>query len=386
MKIVFVSNYFNHHQRSLSESFYKYTNNNYDFIETEPMEAERSSLGWNIDQLPPYVIQAHKSEKEKKRSICLINQADVVIIGSAPFEYVKYRMKSGLLTFRYSERFLKMKKAYYQLPLRTIKYWYEGGRFKNVYMLCASAYAASDYRKAFCYRQKCFKWGYFPETPYFENVQQIITAKEPNSLLWVARIIDWKHPEIPVEVARRLKQEGIPFRLRIIGNGYMEQDVKLLIEKYQLDDCVEMLGAISASRVQEYMRNTQVVMATSDFNEGWGAVINEAMGNSCAVVASHAMGSVPFLINSGENGFIYKNGEIDDLYEKVKKLLLDKELVEHFSLEAYSTIRNFWNGDQAAKAFIRVVECIQNDGDPFNLLSSGVCSTAQCLDNKYFNN
>ena len=384
MKIVFVSNYFNHHQRALSDGFYKYTNKQYYFIETEPMEAERSSMGWNVDELPPYVIQAHKSDVGKKRSIELINMADVVITGSASFEYVKERMRSGKLTFRYSERVLKTKKAYYQLPLRAIKYWYDGGRFKNVYMLCASAYAAADYSKVHCYRGKCFKWGYFPQTPIFENVKRVISEKELGSILWVARMIDWKHPEASILVAKRLKSNGIQFKLRIIGNGILEEQIKQKITNEHLDDCVEMLGAMPAAEVQEYMKKSQIFLATSDFNEGWGAVVNEAMGNACAVVASHAMGSVPFLISNGKNGFIYKNGDFDDLYQKVKKLLFDKELIANVALEAYNTIRHEWNGDVATRKYIRLVECIQNGEDPSGLLSRGVCSRAQYIDNEHF--
>ena len=122
MKIVFVSNYFNHHQQALSEGFYKCTNGNYHFIETEPMNAERSGMGWIVKNFPEYVIHAYANQDEYMRALKVINEADAVIIGSAPFTYVKERMKNEKLTFRYNERFLKTKKAYYQLPLRAIKY------------------------------------------------------------------------------------------------------------------------------------------------------------------------------------------------------------------------------------------------------------------------
>ena len=54
MKVVFVSNYFNHHQRALSDALYKETNGNYTFIQTMPMENERIRLGWG-ETLPAYV-------------------------------------------------------------------------------------------------------------------------------------------------------------------------------------------------------------------------------------------------------------------------------------------------------------------------------------------
>ena len=384
MKIVFVSNYFNHHQQALSEGFYKCTNGNYYFIETEPMDQEIAGMGWRVKEFPDYVIHAYTSQNEKERSIKVISEADAVIIGSAPFEYVKKRMKSGKLTFRYSERFLKTRKAYVQLPLRAIKYWYEGGRFKNTYMLCASAYTAAYYSKVLCYRNKCFKWGYFPQTSVFPDVQQVIAEIEPASILWVGRLIELKHPDASIQVAKRLKQEGISFKLRIIGNGALEQALKQQIKSFNIEDNVEMLGAMPAATVQEYMRKAQIFITTSDFNEGWGAVVNEAMGNACAVVASHAMGSVPFLIEDGANGFIYKSGDVDSLFQKVKKLLQDKKLADNFSIKAYQTISNEMNGDIAAKRFIETVRQIQNGDNPFGLYQNGLCSKANILMNNWY--
>lgn len=51
---------------------------------------------------------------------------------------------------------------------------------------------------------------------------------------------------------------------------------------------------MKASEVRSYMEKADIYLFTSDFNEGWGAVLNESMNSGCAVVASHAIGSVPF--------------------------------------------------------------------------------------------
>ena len=53
------------------------------------------------------------------------------------------------------------------------------------------------------------------------------------------------------------------------------------------------------------MERADIYLATSDRQEGWGAVINEAMNSGCAVVADHMMGAVPYLISHEENGMIY---------------------------------------------------------------------------------
>ena len=66
--LVFVSNYFNHHQKFLSDEFVKILGDGYHFIETIPMEEERKNLGW--EQLKvDYVVRSHLNQKEYQKSI-----------------------------------------------------------------------------------------------------------------------------------------------------------------------------------------------------------------------------------------------------------------------------------------------------------------------------
>ena len=87
-----------------------------------------------------------------------------------------------------------------------------------------------------------------------------------------------------------------------------------MIREKKLEDCVHMLGAMSPDEVRKHMEQANIFLFTSDRNEGWGAVLNEAMNSGCAVVASHAIGSVPYLIKNGNNGYIYENeGQLHSL-------------------------------------------------------------------------
>lgn len=354
MKVVFVSNYYNHHQSAISEEFFKQTNGQYRFIQTEPMEEERRNMGWGNNGLPSFVMESYKDKETYKQCVELINSADVVIAGSAPEKIIRKRIRSGKLVFRYSERIYKNKKKLLQLPLRYIKYHFDNYPYKNVYMLCASAYAARDYAITGMFKGKTFKWGYFPAVKKYDDMEKLIDDKSPNSILWTARFIDWKHPEVPIRVAKRLKQAGYKFKLSLIGNGELENKIRDMIKAEKLEDCVQMLGSMKPEEVRRYMEQSEIFLFTSDFNEGWGAVLNESMNSACAVVASHAIGSVPFLINDGENGFIYKNGDEDDLFNKVKFLLDNPEKRKEMSLNAYKTMAETWNAENAVKNFMEL--------------------------------
>lgn len=360
MKIVFVSNYYNHHQSALSQAFYNYSHGEYRFIQTVPMEEERIKMGWGED-LPNFVIESYKDKETFQKCKELIFNADVVIVGGCHEveKLVHKRIKADKLTFRYSERIYKNWKNRLTIPLRFIKYHWANS--KNTYLLCASAYAAKDYALTGNFIGKAYKWGYFPAVKKYENIEKLIADKTPVSILWVARLIELKHPELPIKIAKSLKESGYKFQLSLIGNGELESKIRELIKSEGVEDCIAMLGAMKPEEVRKHMEQSEIFLFTSDFNEGWGAVLNESMNSACAVVASHAIGSVPFLINDGENGFIYKNGDEDDLFNKVKFLLDNPEKRKEMSLNAYKTMTEIWNAPKAvANLMDFVVESSNN--------------------------
>lgn len=380
MKIVFVSNYLNHHQLPFSNAMTQKNEINYYFIATTPVPKFRSKLGYkDMNHSYDFVICAYENAENHQRALELCRTADVVITGSASQIYIKDRLKNKKLTFKYSERLYKKKKPFYQMPLRAVKYFWKNGRYRNLYLLCASAYTAADYAKTATFLGKTYKWGYFPEVKNYENIDNLIGNKERNSLLWVGRLIDWKHPENTIEVARRLKQEGYEFTLNIIGAGNMEVFLKSLIVNYGLEEHVFMLGSMPPEKVREYMENSEIYLFTSDRQEGWGAVLNESMNSGCAVVASHAIGSAPFLIKDGENGLIYRDGDVDNLYNKVKYLLDNPKERCKMGKKAYETLENEWNAENAADKFIKLATEILNGNKKPNLFKSGVCSKAEII-------
>ena len=377
MKIVFLSNYFNHHQKPFSDAMDELTEHNYYFIATEEMTEERKQLGWGMEDFPPYVKDINRNREEQAECVRLIDEADVVLFGSMPEKLLKNRIRKYKLTIRYSERLLKVKPPFWKDLLKKVVYPFRNNK-KNCYLLCASAYTAVDYRHYGCYKNKAYKWGYFPEFKEYQNIEELIERKENHSILWAGRFIDWKHPEIPLILAKKLKEDGHNFHLNIIGTGIMEQELKQKATELELNDVITFLGAMKPTQVREYMEKSKIFLFTSDRNEGWGAVLNESMNSGCAVVANQAIGSVPFLLENETNGFIYKDGDVKDLYQKIEKLLEENETSRRLGLEAYRTIQRKWNAKEAAKRLLLWIEDVLKEGASFRY-ENGPCSKAEIL-------
>lgn len=377
MKIVFISNYFTHHQKPLSDALSVLTQGDYIFLATEKMSDDRKQQGWTID-LPDYVHELDMNDsKAVERYIHIINQADAVIQGHLYDELIAERTKQHKLTFIYNERLYKSVKRYLKAPL----YLYKGIKYRDCHILAASAYTPYDYSLTGCYLNRCYKFGYFPETKNYSDLELMFQAKNPIQIIWVARFIDWKHPEIPVQIAQRLKAEGIQFKLKMIGTGIMEEDVRREVTAKNLDFEVEVTGVMPPTQVRIEMEHAGIGIFTSDRNEGWGAVLNEAMNSGCAVVASHEIGAVPYLIEDGKTGLIYKDGDINDLYAKTKRLLANPSLQHELGDYALQTIQNTWNAQKAAENLIMLINHFLLGTD---IPDFGPCSKADIIKDNWY--
>lgn len=385
MKIVFVSNFMNHHQLPFCLAMSQKQGVEFTFVATTRISKFRLELGYeDMNEKYDFVLPSYKSRENFSKAIALCEEADILIFGSASKSFIKSRLKKGKITFKLSERIDKIKPSLLKLFFRNITIYFNNGWYKSFYLLSASAYAATDYAKAFSYLNKAYKWGYFPEVKKYDDINNIIQNKKPNTLLWVARLIELKHPEVAVEVAKRLKADGYDITLNIIGEGNMLPDIIRDIHKNNLEDSINVLGSMTPEQVREHMENSQIFLFTSDRQEGWGAVLNESMNSGCAVVADSAIGSVPFLVKNRENGFIYKDGDIDDLVNKVKYLLDNPDVAKKCGAEAYKTLLDEWNAENAADRLIALAKELLKGNKKPNIFEDGVCSKDERLKDGWF--
>lgn len=378
MKVVFCSNFLNHHQLPFCLEMHKFLNGSFYFVATTSLPEEQLSLGYlDLNKEYSWVIRAYEDDAQKELALELSAQADVVIIGSAPKEYVLQRLTKRKLTFLYSERIYKRGFPFWKWPIYMWHNYKTYGKYKSFYLLCASAYTAKDFAKTRTFMNKAYKWGYFPEVKHYENVDKLIEDKQPASIMWAGRFIDWKHPEYAIEIARRLKADGFCFRMNLIGNGVLVDAVQKMVQENDLEKEVRLLGAMPPDRVREYMEQASIYLFTSDRNEGWGAVLNEAMNSGCAVVASDAIGAVPFLLKDNENGIVYQNGNLDDLYKKVKTLLTKPLLCKNMGNKAYRTMQECWNAKLATQRLYVLSHALLNGETHPCLFEEGPCSRAK---------
>jgi Glycosyltransferase len=379
MRVVFVSNFFNHHQSSISDFLFRHPELEYRFIETSKVPEERIKLGYHTLIARDYVIRAYESEQKYAESMDWIKQADAVIFGSAPESMIQGRIKSGKPVFRYSERPLKFGPEWKKYPVRLLKWNYLNFPRKHVYLLAASAFAAGDYRKFGMFRGRAFQWGYFPPFAEHADPERLISEKDTRQILWVGRFIDWKRPLFALEAAKCLKRNQLDFRLDLIGDGNQRPLMENFIAQNYLSDCVRICPAMSPEAVRAKMDQAGILLFTSTEREGWGAVLNEAMNSGCTVAAADQIGSVPFLIKPNENGFVFHSENLTELVQILTEVLGNAETQGRIGVNAYNTIASQWKPEIAANRLAALIQNLTSAEKAPNPFQEGPCRDASII-------
>ena len=140
---------------------------------------------------------------------------------------------------------------------------------------------------------------------------------------------------------------------------FRKQPVWLLCCGAYVASDFSLIGAYPGKKPQEVrslMKRCELHVFTSNYLEGWGAVVSEAMNSGCCVVANRQIGAVPFLIEDGVNGKSYPDGSYEAFERTVLELCAQPEQITALGKEAYRTITEKWNAECAAQRCLEFYE------------------------------
>ena len=381
----------NNHQANIADELWELTNHQFCFVELANLQAEHRKGDTRDYTDCPYLLRAWESSQSYAKAMILAREAECCVFsGILALPFQKERLKLGRLSFDMSERWLKRGIINLFSPSifkMFLSYHLGGWGHKPLYKLCCSAFAAQDQRKLLTFKNKCYKWGYFTKVNNdLSKISSRFTDGQFFSLMWCSRYLKWKHPELPVMMAARLKRLGYKFSLDMYGRGEYESQTKSLVSKLEVEDVVHFMGTKPNDELLQDMQQHHIFLFTSDQNEGWGAVANESMSNGCVLVASDAIGSVPYLVKPNVSGVLFRAPRVssgftspdlsalDSLCDKVGYLFDHPSKLQDISRSGVKQIQDIWSPQVAAHRLLRLVECLQQGID--SGFEDGPCSKA----------
>lgn len=388
MSLVFYSNYLNHHQAPVADELYSLLGDEFRFVATLSRN-EKELKGGEDYSKRHYCIFAAESNSAHDEARSLAVKAEICVFGACSQEFAVERAKNNPhgLSFEMGERWMKHGLLTIGSPVFREWVWnyYRYFRKANFYKLCCSSFTASDDERLNAYKGKHYKWGYFTrvDDTFVNEISPQITTKGKVRILWCARFLLLKHPELVIKLASRLKGEGYVFSIDLYGDEghlaphdklYPRKGLETLIKKLGVEDVVTLRGSRPNSEIIKAMRDGDIFLFTSDRHEGWGAVANEAMANGCVLVASDAIGSTGYLVKHKETGMVFRSGDIDSLHEQVKFLLDHPEARKRIAKAGMQTMVELWNPSTAAKNLLQLIEDLKAGRD--SSITEGPCSKA----------
>ncbi|MCG8410170.1 MAG: glycosyltransferase family 4 protein [Bacteroidales bacterium] len=129
-----------------------------------------------------------------------------------------------------------------------------------------------------------------------------------------ARFVEQKNHKFLIDLASKLKQENVKFKILLAGSGKLEEETIKYAEQLQVQDCVKFLGFIS--EIESFMQSIDIYILPSLW-EGFGYVMAEAMLQKKPVIAFN-LSSNPEIIEDKQTGYLIGKNNIDEAIDKIK--------------------------------------------------------------------
>lgn len=139
-----------------------------------------------------------------------------------------------------------------------------------------------------------------------------------------------------------LKDKGIPFIMKIAGEGEERDFLIKLAHELGLQDNVEFIGHID--NVSDFVKEIDIYVFTSRY-EGTARSMIEAMACGKPVVAFNTS-SMREVVSDDETGLLVKPFSIEDFAAKTEVLIKDKNLRQQFGKEGRARVENLFNKEK----------------------------------------
>lgn len=211
---------------------------------------------------------------------------------------------------------------------RKIWSWLVNSQYRKIDFFCIGAEDVKNYYYSMGFKtSKFYNFGYFPnisfKSPKYKKYGETVKVG------FIGQLIHRKGFDRLICLAEYLTLHNKDYEFLIAGDGSLKP--KLLGKIQDLDNPrIVYLGLIKEkSKVESFLENLDILFVPSYF-DGWGAIVNEGVAKSVAIVSSDSVYSYRYLFKSSRNGDVKREpdmvGLVSDLINDIKELNRQKEI------------------------------------------------------------
>lgn len=168
------------------------------------------------------------------------------------------------------------------------------------------------------------------------------------SLLFIGLINKNKNLKTVIFACAKLRDQGLNVNLDVIGNGPLEEEIKILCRDLDLKN-VEFHGYLSDEKTISGIMDKSDIFVMPSFNETFGLVYIEAMSRGIPVIYSRGQ-AIDGFFNDGEVGFAVESSNNDMIIEAINKIISN---YNQMSKKSISNSKEF-NWTEIGKQYINL--------------------------------
>ena len=225
---------------------------------------------------------------------------------------------------------------------------------------CRAIVAIGSYAKK-SYQQR------FPEKPIFnipyycdlsayrKEIPQ--RPRTPPTILFCGQMIPRKGVDLLLQAFEQLLETGFKANLLLVGReAELPQMLETLTEKTRQK--INYAGFQAPEDLPYFFQQADLFVLPSRY-DGWGVVVNQAVGAGLPVICSDAVGAAKDLVEVKENGLIFPAGEVKALTEALAYYLRNPEAIKRASESSQEKAKQ-WLPEVGAQKWVEALETVLN--------------------------
>lgn len=183
------------------------------------------------------------------------------------------------------------------------------------------------------------------------------SPQKSKKILNIGRLVPQKAQDLLLESLSLINEKNLnDWSLDILGEGEEEKKLRMLSEKWGLDNVVKFRGLID--NPNSFYCNAGIFILSSRY-EGTPNVLLEAMSFGLPCIISDSLPGAVKLIENNKNGLIFRSGDAVDLADKMTFLMSNPEKRQQFGIAARERVKEF-----SLDNVMPIWENILNDDQP----------------------
>lgn len=187
--------------------------------------------------------------------------------------------------------------------------------------------------------------------PLAADIKRSVGIARPDLpvILFSGTLIPRKRPQDLLAAFRGIASRA---NLVLMGDGALRGDIERFVRDMNIPN-VYLVGFKNQSEISMFHSIADVFALPSEYDPS-PKVMNEAMNFALPVVTTDKVGTGPDMIREGENGFIYRAGDVAALADRLARLVDDKALRERMGAASLAAV-NEWSIGRDARAFLEAL-------------------------------